>query len=202
MSDHANENIDSRKELIAFISQFPSLNSEEIEAIADKIKVRNFKKGTVLIKAGDIVDTCYFVLKGLLRQYTIVEGIEKTTGFFIEEQAAVFFTSYTNQSKTDSYLVCDEDAVLIIGEPGEETEMYEQFPKLQQITRMMMEQDFGKIQDAMAYFISSSPIERYVNLRNTRPTLLNRVPQHRLASYIGVTPESLSRIRKRLSDTK
>lgn len=202
MSDHANENIDSRKELIAFISQFPSLNSEEIEAIADKIKVRNFKKGTVLIKAGDIVDTCYFVLKGLLRQYTIVEGIEKTTGFFIEEQAAVFFTSYTNQSKTDSYLVCDEDAVLIIGEPGEETEMYEQFPKLQQITRMMMEQDFGKIQDAMAYFISSSPIERYVNLRNTRPTLLNRVPQRRLASYIGVTPESLSRIRKRLSDTK
>ena len=80
--------------------------------------------------------------------------------------------------------------------------MYETFPKLEIITRMMMEQDLGKSQDAMANFITSSPEERYLNLQKTRPDLLQRVPQHQLASFLGVTPESLSRIRNRMAKNK
>jgi CRP-like cAMP-binding protein len=62
-----------------------------------------------------------------------------------------------------------------------------------------VEKETGRARDTFTRFMTSSPEERYQNLLNTRPDLLNRVPQHQLASYLGVTPESLSRIRKRLS---
>lgn len=187
-----------RGELVSFISKFKAFNPEEVETIAANITVRAGKKGTVLVREGDVWNECYFVLKGCLRQYVIADGIEITTQFYTEEQAAVQFTSYTSQSKSLSYLSCVEDCILIVGETNQETAMYKQHPKLEQITGMMMKKDFGKAQDDLAYFIASSPEERYLNLLETKPDLLQRVPQHQLASYIGVTPESLSRIRKRI----
>lgn len=191
-----------KNEMLLFLAKFPVLTSEEINMLAENIPVRSFPKGTILVKEGHICNKCFFVLKGCLRQYLVINGVEKTTQFYTEEQAAVFFTSYTNQLKSESNLACVEDSILIVGDPGAETEMYKTLPKLAQITRMMMEQDYGKTQDTLSYFISSSPEERYLNLLKTRPNLLQRAPQHQLASYLGITPESLSRIRKRILKAK
>lgn len=184
--------------VLSFISRFDSLTREEMELIADNIKVKSVKKGTILIKEGQICKVCYFVLKGCLRQYVMVDGVEKTTQFYTEEQAAVLFSSYLNKMKSDSYLSSIEDSILIVGENSSEVRMYKQFPKLEQITRMMMEQNLGKSQDEFTHFVTNSPEERYLSLLKNRPELFQRVPQHQLASYIGVTPESLSRIRKRV----
>jgi len=127
--------------------------------------------------------------------------LKKTTQFYTEGQAAALFTSLSTQIKTESYLACVEDSILIIGDPNEANEMYEKLPKLTQITRAMMEQGLGKMQDAFSLFVASSPEERYLNVLKNNPNLLQRVPQHQLASYLGVTPESLSRIRKRIQKT-
>jgi len=190
-------------ELLKYISKFSSLTTEEAQQIAENIKVKTFKKGTVLIKAGEFYDFCFFVLKGCVRQYYLKNGAEKTTSFFTEEQAVVnFYSDSQERAPVNYYLSCVEDCVLIIGESGSEIEMYQKFPKLEAITRMMVEQDFGKTQQAFATFIVSSPEERYLNLLDTRPDLLQRTPQHQLASYLGITPESLSRIRKRVSVKK
>ncbi len=187
-----------KNELLSFLSKIPELSQSDVELLAENIPVDFFEKGTDLVKEGDVCNKCFFVLKGCLRQYLIINGVDKTTQFYTENQAAVFFTSFTNKIKSESYLSCSEDCILIVGEPGSEAEMYEKLPKLGQITRMMMEQDFGKTQDALSYFIASSPEERYLNLIKTKPDLIKRVPQHQLASYIGISPESLSRIRRRL----
>lgn len=181
--------------LLTFLSTFPSLAEEDVKAI----KVASFSKGTILLNEGNITDTCYFVLKGCVRQYFLQEGEEKTTAFFTESQAIVSISNYATQKPSPHYLICVEDCTLIVGNFEEEKEMYEKFPQLQAITRMMMEQDYGKTQETFANFITSSPEERYVNLLNTRPELLQRVPQHQIASYLGMTPESLSRIRKRIA---
>lgn len=187
-----------KSELVSFLSNIPELSKNDVDLLAENIPVKFFKKGTVLVKEGDVCNKCFFVLKGCLRQYLIINGVDKTTQFYTENQAAVFFTSFTNKIKSESHLSCVEDCILIVGEPGSEEEMNEQIPILGQITRKMMEQDFGKTQDELSYFIASSPEERYLNLIKTKPDLLQRVPQHQLASYIGISPESLSRIRKRL----
>ena len=190
-----------KDELLAFLRQFPSLTPDEVQLLSDTIKVQFFKKGTILVHEGTVCNKCHFVLKGCLRQYFILDGVEKTTQFYTEGQAAALFTSLSTQIKTESYLACVEDSILIIGDPNEANEMYEKLPKLTQITRAMMEQGLGKMQDAFSLFVASSPEERYLNVLKNNPNLLQRVPQHQLASYLGVTPESLSRIRKRIQKT-
>ncbi len=191
-----------KTELSEYISKFTSLTAQEKEQIIDNLEVKRFKKDTILLKEGDISFFCYFILKGCIREYYLIDGEEKTTAFYTEEQSVVSFTSYANQKPASHYLSCSEECVVIVGNPNEESEMYKKFPKLQEITRLMVEEDFGKIQTELATFITSSPEERYLNLLEKKPKLIQRVPQHQLASYLGVKPESLSRIRKRLSMNK
>ena len=71
-------------------------------------------------------------------------------------------------------------------------------PRLESIIRFELEKNAGKEHDHLSKFISSSPEERYLDLQENRPDLFNRIPQHQIASYLGIKPESLSRIRKRI----
>jgi len=185
-------------ELLGLLSKFPSLNKEEVKAIGENIIVRSVKKGTILLKEGGISKECYSLLTGCVRQYYIKDGEEKTTAFFTEGQAVASFTSYINQIPAKHYLVCAEDCSLTVGSKEKELQMIEKFPKLEPIIRSEMEKNAGIAQEEMATFISSSPEERYLNLIENRPKLLNRVPQHQIASFLGMKPESLSRLRKRI----
>ncbi len=185
-------------ELSDLLSKFPSLNKEEVKAISENIIVRSVKKGTVLLKEGAISKECYSVLKGCIRQYYIKDGEEKTTAFFIEGDAVASFSSYVNQIPSKHYLDCVEVCSLTVGTKVKDEEMCLKFPKLEQIIRSEMEKNAGKAQEEYSLFIISSPEERYLNLLENKPELLNRVPQHQIASFIGIKPESLSRIRKRI----
>jgi CRP-like cAMP-binding protein len=189
-------------ELLTYLSRFSAFSEAELADIAANLTVHTYEKGTVLLREGEISTKCYFVLKGCVRQYFLVDGEEKTTAFFTEEQSVVSFTSYSQQVPCNHYFACVEETTAMVGDPRNEAEMYERFPKLATLTREMMEQDFGKTQEEFAMFVTSSPEERYRHLLARRPELLQRVPQHQIASYLGVTPESLSRIRKRISGKK
>ena len=189
-------------ELLDLFSAFPSLNEEEVKAISENIVIGSFKKGTILLKEGQVSKECYSVLKGCIRQYYIIDGDEKTTAFFIEGEAVASFSSYANQTPSKHYLVCVEDCSLTVGTKEKEIEMISKFPKLEPIIRSEMEKNAGKAQEEHSFFITSSPEERYLNLIKNRPDLLNRVPQHQIASFLGIKPESLSRLRKRLVSKK
>ena len=80
--------------LIQFISQYDRFTQEEISAIVENTELESFKKGTIILKEGQICTKCFFVLEGCLRQYQIVNGEEKTTAFFLEGEAAVLYSSY------------------------------------------------------------------------------------------------------------
>ncbi len=188
--------------LRGFIKEFGMLTDDEIEVIVDNANIKSFKKGTVLLREGQVAKECYFVLKGLVREYYIVEGEEKSTNFFTEMEPVNSFTSHTAGKASKHFLVCAEDCVLTVGTDSLEQEMCRRIPRLEAIIRQEVEKNTGKMQDDIANFITSSPEERYRKLQEDKPELLNRVPQHQIASYLGVTPESLSRIRKRLLAVK
>ncbi len=186
-------------DLHSFLRQFPSLTEEERAAIAEKLSVHQLFKGTILLREGEISTKCYFILRGCIRQFVLgADGKEQTIEFFTEQQAVVLFSSYGHSTPSRFGFVCAEDCTAIVGDVLQEHAMYEEFPALQAITRSMMEQDLGALQEKYASFVRLSPEERYQHLLETRPSLLQRAPQHQIASYLGVTPESLSRIRKRL----
>ncbi len=188
------------KYLRQFMENNTQLSENEMLEIMEHITVNTYKKGAVLLKQGDVSDKCYFVLKGCVRQYAVGDdGRETTYNFFTEGQSVVLFKSYKQRVPSDYFLACIEESTLIVGSLDSEEKMYGQFPALKNITRIIMEQNFGQAQDDAAMLMGVAPEDRYLRLLEKRPELIKRVPQHQLASYLGITPESFSRIKKRLT---
>jgi len=176
------------------------LTSDEAAIIDELIPVKQFPKGSILLKEGDIAHTAYYVLKGLVRAYMIKDdGEERTTRFMVEKEPCVNLDSYVNQIPSMYYLECMEDCELSVVEREKEGELAKRYPPYQELCKVDIEKQFGKAQNELASFIVSKPEERYLELQEDRPDLIQRVPQYHLASYLGITPESLSRMRKRLA---
>jgi CRP-like cAMP-binding protein len=183
--------------LLDFISKYISLTEDEKNAIVSLDIFRSIKKGTTLLKEGQKSNNSYFVLKGCIRKYYTIDGEEKTTAFFTEMEA---LTPHCVISKTPSeyYISCIEDSILLVSDSDMEEEINKKFPKFEIMCRILSEELLAKQQIDFDEFKTSSPEQRYLNLLQKRPDLLQRVPQHQLASYLGIKPQSLSRVRARL----
>lgn len=175
------------------------LTEEEMKIINSRIPIKDYKKGDILLKEGQVATEAYFVLKGCIRSYYLVDGEELTTAFYTENESCASLDSYANQKPAAHYLECLEDCTLTVLTYANEQALIKEYPKFESLCRSAVEADFGKNQHMLAHYITKSPEERYLHLMKTRPELLQRVPQYHLASYLGVKPESLSRIRKRVA---
>ncbi|AIQ67234.1 Crp/Fnr family transcriptional regulator [Paenibacillus graminis] len=185
--------------LLQYMTRLTSLSKVEQQAILDEILVGEYSKGTTLLKQGEVPGNCYFVLKGCVRQHAVdVTGRDITSNFYTEEQAISIFNAHKPDKSSEYTLTCLEDCVLVVGRLDTEKEMYGKYTQLETMTRRMIEENFGQVQEEFAAFIASSPEDRLKTLLHKRPGLIERVPQHQLASYLGMTPESLSRIKKRI----
>jgi len=191
-----------KEEFRAFISNFPFLKDDEIETIVKHTVIKEFKKGTILLKEGTICKECYAVIRGCVREYYIKNGLDMTTAFFTEGQSVNSFSSYTNQVPSKHFLECSEDSLLTVGNQSLVDQMCERIPRLTEFIKNEVEKAAGELQERMASFMTSTPEERFTDLMKNNPGLMNRVPQHQIASYLGVTPESLSRIKKRAYQKK
>lgn len=185
--------------LIEYMKQFTEHSDAELSDMIKEILINQFKKGDLLLSQGDTPEQCYFILKGCIRQYAVDEhGNEHTSNFYTENQSVTIFNQHRHDKASPYALECLEDTVVIGGDLATEQTAYDEHPELESMTRKMIEQDFGTMRADFSSFLSSTPEERYQALVRNRPELLTRVPQYQLASYLGVKPESLSRIKKRL----
>jgi len=183
--------------LFDFISKYVSLTEEEKGAILSLDLFRSLKKGTTLLKEGQHSEESYFILQGCIRTYYIINGEEKTTAFYTEMEALTP-PCVTNKALSEYYIICMEDTMLLVSNSGMEAEVNSKFPKFEIMCRMLSEELLAKQRIDFDEFKTSSPEQRYLNLLQKRPDLIQRVPQHQLASYLGIKPQSLSRLRARI----
>ncbi|WP_117885353.1 Crp/Fnr family transcriptional regulator [Aureibaculum luteum] len=176
------------------------LNEREIELIVEKTIVKQFKKNEFLLREGQIPNKCYMVVEGCVREYLIKDGVEKSTAFFTEGDTFTPFAHNGKGAPSKHYWECREDCVLTISDQAFEKELRAALPRLDAVFQQIAVEKLNKAKTEWSLFISSSPEERYLNLLEARPTLFNRVPHHQIASYLGMEPQSLSRIRKRIID--
>ncbi len=201
VADDSNNNKTMKNILFDFISKYISLTEDEKNAILSLDLFRSVKKGTTLLKEGQKSKDSYFVLKGCIRVYYIIDGEEKTTAFYTEMEA---FTPPCVISKTPSeyYISCIEDTILTVSNSDMEVEVNSKFPKFEIMCRILSEELLAKQRIDFDAFKNSSPEQRYLNLLQKRPDLIQRIPQHQLASYLGIKPQSLSRLRARILEKK
>lgn len=177
----------------------PDLNDMEISDLLKELNPVAYKKNSVLVKQGDVASKCYFILKGCLRLFFIdAEGNEYTSGFFIENESLTILDSYRFNKPSPYGIECIEDCFLIEGSVRDEEEMKNQNAVVGQIIQRGLEEELNKNQTEQALLRSLTPEKRYIEFLNKRPGLAARVSQYQLASYLGMKPESLSRIKRRL----
>jgi hypothetical protein len=131
----------------------------------------------------------------------MIDGEEKTTNFYTEMQGEVPECVLNNKPST-YYLSCVEDSIITVSTPEMEADVFAKFPRFETLCRIISEELLVESQSSLDHFKNSSPDQRYENLLETRPDLVQRVPQHQLASYLGITPQSLSRLKGRLVKNK
>ncbi len=187
--------------LFDFLSQYVPLGEEEKAAIIALDIFRSVKKGTTLLSAGQYSKDSYFVLKGCIRTYYVIDGEEKTTAFYTEMDALSPPCTVT-KGPSDYYISCVEDSIVTVTNSNMEVEVNSRFPKFETICRKLSEDLLAKERIDFDAFKTSSPEQRYLNLMQNRPDLILRVPQHQLASYLGIQPQSLSRLRARILEKK
>ncbi|MBO1266262.1 Crp/Fnr family transcriptional regulator [Proteiniclasticum sp. SCR006] len=184
--------------LTEVIRHYSELDQKTLRALVDHIPVQTFRKGEVLIEQGEVPRRCYFVIEGCARKFSVDEdGKEVTSDFYTEEQSINVFTD-NPKAESPYSVVCLENSIMIVGDLEEEQNELEMYPEFESIILKMMQAGMGELQDTFASFIRMTPEERVRHMMGKRPELFTRVPQHQLASYLGLTPESLSRIKGRL----
>ncbi len=185
--------------LLSYFARVMALSEEESLAIAESMNIRSCKKGEILLREEQVARECYFVLQGCVRLYYLRNGEDKTGAFYTEDDWVLSLASFTQKIPAGHYLECTEDTLLVVGTEQKENDLYTRFPRFETIARKVMERIVALEQARIASYQTDSPEQRYLKLLESRSHLLQRVPQYQLASYIGVRPESLSRIRKRIS---
>jgi CRP-like cAMP-binding protein len=187
--------------LFDFIAKYITLTEEERNAILSLDLFRTVKKGTIVLREGQKSNNGYFVLKGCIRTYYIIDGEEKTTAFYTEMEGLTPPCAISN-APSEYYISCLEDTILAVSNPDMEEEVNRKFPKFDIMCRILSEELLVKKQLDFDEFKTSSPEQRYINLLEKRPDLVQRVPQHQIASYLGIKPQSLSRLRARIYEKK
>lgn len=185
--------------LIEYFTNIMPLTQEEIDAIIETINIQQYKKGTILQQEGKISDEAYFVLEGCVRQYHLIDGEEKIVNFFTEGQWVFNSKALGKEEPSSFYLDCCTDVTLVVGDIKKEESLYQNYPRLETVSRKVMEQSYTNQYEQMSSYQLDSPEERYLKILNSRPELLQLVPQYQIANFIGIKPESLSRIRKRMT---
>lgn len=171
---------------------------EEKDFFRKWIEVRRIKKGVLLLKEGQFINTSYYVFKGCIREYYLKDGEEKTVAFYTAGDIVMDGGTKLDNARSSVNWECVCESIVSVFPLSVEKEMYKRFPRLESFCRIETERQYSKYKQAVNTYLSSSPLERYESLVNTRPEIFQLVPLYHIASYLGVKPESLSRIRNRL----
>lgn len=183
--------------LFGFISKYITLSDDEKEALLSLDLFTYVQKGTILLEEGQKTSNSYFVLKGCIRAYYVIEGEEKTTNFYTELEGLTPHCAINN-APSNYFISCVENSILAVSNADMSEEINRKFPKFDIMCKLLSEELLAKKQMDLDEFKTFSPEQRYLNLLQNKPDLVQRVPQHQLASYLGIKPQSLSRLKARI----
>ena len=183
--------------IIQNISRHIKLNEAETSFFISLLKYRTIRKRQFLLKSGEISRCETFVVKGLLRNYTVDKsGYEHVAMFAMEDWWVSDLYSFLTQTPGNQFIDALEDTDVIQIDKSDIEKLYIEVPKFERLFRILLQNAYVAHQQRILSSISLTAEEQYLAFIRKYPSLEQRVPQHQVASYLGITPETISRIRR------
>jgi len=184
----------------SYLEKSLPITDEQFELISKDLQIKTFQKNEILLSQGDICSRTYFVVDGLLRSYSIDA---KGKAHIIQFAPELWWISERNglllNEPSDFYIDAVEQTTAIMIPKDYFTLAIPHLPKLQELNQTMLNNSIRFMQKRINMLLSATAEERYLDFIRLYPNLTLRVPQWMIASYLGITPESLSRVRKDLA---
>jgi CRP-like cAMP-binding protein len=187
-----------RKQLLAFVE----FTDEEWALFAEPLYLRRLKKKEPFVSAGKVCTEIGFVTEGSLRFFFVKDGVEISSYFCFNQELVTSYGSFLRKMPSTSSIEAIEDTTLVILSCDALKQLMANerlILKLERMGRLIAEYLICCYEERVSTFLTQSPEERYEHLIAHTPDLLQRIPQHQIAAYLGVTPVSLSRIRGRIA---
>jgi len=175
-----------------------SLDEQEAAVLADMLRYKKIRKKEYLLREGQVCTANYFVQKGCLRMYFIREdGVEQITQFAIENWWITDYQSLDWQQPSRFYIQSIEPAELAILDRDTIPALCDRLPQIDRYLRLIVQRAFAAAQQHRFFIHADTSEERYLRFTTSFPQFIQRIPQYMVASYLGFTPEFISKLRSR-----
>ncbi|TNE68191.1 Crp/Fnr family transcriptional regulator [bacterium] len=186
--------------LIYYINKWVSITSDEEAKIISAFELKSAAKKELMLEPGEVCEYIYFITKGAMRSYFVDDkGNEHIFQIRLENGWISDLESFFTQRKSNYYLEALEDVEVLRISSSRLEALYEEVPKLERYFRILFQKAYINSLERLNATMWDSAIERYNDLVKEQSDIFQRVPLVYIASYLGITPESLSRIRKKKS---
>ncbi|MBS7563011.1 Crp/Fnr family transcriptional regulator [Mucilaginibacter sp. Bleaf8] len=182
----------------AFIRQIVQPNAEEWEAFANIVQVKQLRKKQLLLEKGQTCNFIAFINTGVIREYSFQNGKETTVDFVSDNQFITDYQSFIMKTPTIQYLEALTDVDLLILRKEGINSLFDKYKVWERFGRLIIERVFCGVEAKRKKIIATTHEEQYRDFAAAYPQIVQQVPQYYIASYLGVTPEHLSRIRKKV----
>ena len=179
--------------------QFASFKSEELKDILSFFEFKKAKAKSILTAEGSIARKVYFIVNGSMRFYYNYNGTEVTGAIFMDNEFATPHDSFFSQTPTRYSLQAIEDTLMFEMTYTNYNQLRQKYPSLTDLTFKVLEKALSVTLTNKSRLLMMTHEERYAKISKDKPEWILRIPDHMLASYLGITPTSLSRIKKRLN---
>jgi len=186
--------------LYSFLAQTLQLPEVTLNDIVDMGTRRSATADTILFHADRPFLKLWFLEKGVIRAFRIMDGKHITFFFFTAREFASDYESYLTERESPLFFEAMVACEYIEFSKQRINELYEQYPKLEKLGRLMAERAYLSATSRLKEFQAESPTDRYLKLLERNRELFQQIPQYHIASYLGVSPQSLSRIKARLQN--
>ncbi|HVI47719.1 MAG TPA: Crp/Fnr family transcriptional regulator [Chitinophaga sp.] len=187
--------------LIYAIESFIRLDDQEKEFVKNIFREKHYNRGDYFLQEGQICREVGFILKGVIRYFEVTDGEDKVYEFGQENNFVCNYESFLDHSASAKNIQFIEDAVLLTISYEDLQLLYERVAEGQKFGRLVCEQLYVDAIRKITSLYADSPEERYLRFINSYPDLQQRIPQYYISSFVGVKPQSLSRIRKRMASS-
>lgn len=188
----------TKEDIINRISKtYTSLSIECQNELSNDIKVLALEKNTILVKEGQYSDKTYYIIKGGARAYYLKDGKEVSDWFAFEDEFINSIISFFTNKPSPHYIDLLEDSILIELSRDKFEELADKYHEFERLIRVVVTQTMLKQQEKIASMQFYNADKKYENILAIRPDIIQRVPLTYIASYLGITLETLSRIRNR-----